>query len=118
MDIDFPLRIGPTGRTALADEAAHARTLIEQVLFTVPGERVHRPTFGCGILALVFEPNRPELAATIELLAQAALQQWLADRIDVEGVDAVVEDSSLRVSVRYRLRSDGELRVSEFSREV
>ena len=35
----------------------HLRDLIEQVLFTAPGERVMRPDFGSGLLALVFEPN-------------------------------------------------------------
>ena len=29
----------------------HVRDLIEQVLFTAPGERVNRPTFGSGLLA-------------------------------------------------------------------
>ena len=37
----------------------HLRDLIEQVLFTAPGERVMRPDFGSGLLALVFEPNSP-----------------------------------------------------------
>jgi uncharacterized protein len=118
MQISFPFRIGSSGRTALASEADHVRELIEQVLFTVPGERVHRPTFGSGILNLVFEPNSAELASTIELLAQAALQQWLADRIDLESVSAHAEEGVLRVEVSYRLRSDGALRSTEYVREV
>ena len=32
----------------MTDYADHIRDLIEQVLFTAPGERVNRPTFGCG----------------------------------------------------------------------
>ena len=57
---------GPTAvdapRTPRHDE--HVRDLIEQLLFTSPGERVMRPDFGCGLLDLVFAPNSPELAST------------------------------------------------------
>ena len=38
------------------------RDMIEQVLFTAPGERVNRPDFGCGLLQMVFGPNSSELA--------------------------------------------------------
>jgi hypothetical protein len=41
----------------------HIRDLIEQVLFTSPGERVNRPDFGSGLRQLVFAPNSDERAA-------------------------------------------------------
>src|SRR5271165_734476 len=56
-NIAFPFRIDGRGRTALVDDNSHIRDLIEQLLFTNPGERVNRPTFGSGLLALVFQPN-------------------------------------------------------------
>jgi len=70
-------------------------------VFTVPGERVNRPDFGCGLLQLVFAPNSVELAATLQVLVQGALQQWLGDllRIDEVQVDSV--DATLSVQVRY-----------------
>ncbi len=52
--LDFPYAIDGTGRSAQTSAADHVRDLIEQVLFTAPGERVMRPTFGCGIHDLVF----------------------------------------------------------------
>ena len=55
--------------------------MIEQVLFTSPGERVNRPDFGSGLLQLVFAPNSPELATALQFTIQAALQQ-LAGRPD------------------------------------
>ena len=55
--LDHPWHIDATGRTAQTDDAGHLRDLIEQVLFTAPGERVMRPDFGSGLLGLVFEPN-------------------------------------------------------------
>ena len=92
MNADYPFHTSSLGRTALADEDKHIRNLIEQVLFTNPGERVMRPTFGSGLLQLVFAPNSPELAAATQLLVQGALQQWLGDRILVEAVQVESQD--------------------------
>ena len=83
-----PLHFDVSGRTATADDRAHLRGLIEQVLFTRPGERVCRPDFGCGLGALVFDAG-DELVAAARLLPQAALQQWLGDHIDVGGGGAL-----------------------------
>jgi phage baseplate assembly protein W len=81
--------------------------MIEQVLFTSPGERVNRPTFGCGVLSLIFTPNSPELAATTQFLVQGALQQWLGSLIGLESVQVEAEEATLRVTVTYRiLRTD------------
>ena len=57
--------------------------MIEQMLFTNPGERVNRPDFGSGLMQLVFAPNSPELAAALEFTLQAALDRWLGDVIEV-----------------------------------
>ena len=53
-DVDYPLRVDGRGRTAHTAGDEHIRDLIEQVLFTSPNERVMRPDFGAGLLALVF----------------------------------------------------------------
>ncbi len=65
MNINFPLHFDGRGRTAFTDDPGHIRNMIEQFLFTNPGERVNRPDFGSGLLQLVFEPNSPELAAAM-----------------------------------------------------
>ena len=75
--LDYPLHLDGRGRAAVTGEDDHIRDLIHQVLFTNPGERVNRPDFGCGLMQLVFAPNSPELAATVQALVHAALQQWL-----------------------------------------
>jgi Bacteriophage baseplate protein W len=117
MQIDYPYRIDGRGRTAATGEEEHVRDLIEQVLFTSPGERVNRPDFGCGLLQLVFAGNSEALAGAVQLTAQGALQQWLGERIEVSSVDVAADDARLTVTVVYRL-SDGELRTAELSREI
>lgn len=102
--INFPYQFDGRGRTSDVDEATWIRGLIEQVLFTAPGERVMRPDFGSGLRELVFAPNSPEVAATTQFLVQGALQQWLADLITVESVEVEAVESSLTVTVQYLIR--------------
>ncbi len=115
MDLDFPFAFDGRGRTASTAYEDHVRDLIEQVLFTSPGERVNRPTFGCGLLQLVFAPNSDALAAATQLTVQAALQQWLGDLIEVAAVEVENVDSTLRVTVSYALRRTGAVRTDVFS---
>ncbi|MEU6657786.1 GPW/gp25 family protein [Streptomyces sp. NPDC046821] len=106
-DIAFPFRVDRRGRTAHADHDEHVRDLIEQLLFTSPGERVMRPDFGCGLLDLVFSPNSPELISTLELSVQAALQRWLGDLIEVEALDMESDENVVRVHLAYAVRATG-----------
>ncbi|MGP4089423.1 GPW/gp25 family protein [Streptomyces sp. KR55] len=114
-DIAFPFRADRRGRTAHARHGDHVHDLIEQLLFTSPGERVMRPDFGCGLLDLVFAPNSPELINTLELSVQAALQRWLGDLIEVEALDVVGEDTVVRVYLSYVVRATGTRRDDVFA---
>lgn len=108
MNIDFPYHFAATGRTADTDYPDHVRDMIEQLLFTRPGERVNRPDFGCGLLDLVFEPNSPELAAALQVSAEGALHRWLGDVILVNALDVTAEDSRLTIDLKYTLLATGE----------
>jgi uncharacterized protein len=100
-NVDFPYHVDGRGRTAHTGADDHLRDLIEQVLFTAPGERVMRPEFGSGLLALVFEPGGPELVAATQHLVQGALQQELGHLIAVESVEVSQHEGALTVSVDY-----------------
>ena len=78
--------------------------MIEQLLFTSPGERVNRPEFGSGILQLVHAPNSADLAATLQYTIQAALQRWMSDLIEVRRMAVTSYDSTLRVELEYLVR--------------
>jgi uncharacterized protein len=118
MDIDFPFHFDSRGRTAATDEADHIRDMIEQLIFTSPGERVNRPDFGSGLLQLVFAPNSPELAATVQFTVQAALQRWLGDVIELREIEARAVDSSLTLDLRYAIRRTNEEQTATFTRSV
>ena len=114
-ELDFPYRFDGRGRTAGSSAEKHIRDLIEQVLFTTPGERVMRPDFGSGLLSMVFEPNSTALAATSQMLIQGALQQHLGHLIAVQGVEVEAIDSIFRVEVRYSVLSEGTDHVANFT---
>ncbi len=114
MQIDFPFRIDGRGRVADTTYEDHIRDMVEQILFTLPGERVNRPTFGSGLMNLVFEPNGALLAGATEATVAAALQQWLGRLIRVEAVSVENRDSALHVTIAYTLRRTGERRVEQF----
>jgi uncharacterized protein len=116
MQLDFPYHFDGRERTATVDESAHIRNLIEQIIFTSPGERVNRPDFGAGVLQLLFAAASPEAAATAEFLIKGALQQHLGRRIQIEQVTTAAEDAALRIRISYRLVRSGELRTEEFER--
>src|SRR5947207_8402349 len=100
MNIDFPFHFDSRGRTARTDDDDHIRDLIEQLLFTNPGERVNRPDFGSGLLQMVFAPNSEELASALQFTTQAALQRFLGDLIDLHQLQVTAQDATLSVAVR------------------
>ena len=118
MNIDYPFHFDNRGRSAETDDDEHVRDMIEQLLFTNPGERVNRPDFGSGLLQLVFAPNSPELAAALQFTLQAALQRWLGDVIDVGKLEVSSEDAALRVDLSYTVRASGDTRSDSFVRSL
>jgi uncharacterized protein len=117
-NIDFPVHIDVRGRTAATDSDDHIRDLIEQVLFTAAGERVNRPTFGSGLMQLVFDRNSEQIATATQVVVQGALQQWLGDLIQVDAVEVDSQDSTLLVSVSYTVRRTGQPQVASFEGPV
>ncbi len=116
MNPALTLQFNNLGRTGEADDNTHIRDMIEQVLFTSPGERVNRPDFGSGLLQLVFQPNSSELAATLQFLVQGSLRQWLGDLIEVNDVQVLNDDSILKVTVVYSILKNRQIQTAQFTR--
>ena len=116
MNIDYPFHFDQRGRTATTDDNDHIRDMIEELLFTNPGERVNQPDFGSGLLQMVFAPNSPELAAALQFTMQAALVRYLGDLIDVSSLQVTAQDSTLSITLNYLVRSTQESRTDVFQR--
>jgi phage baseplate assembly protein W len=116
MNLDYPLHFDSRGATASTSDDDHIRDMIEQLIFTNPGERVNRPDFGSGLLQLIFAGNSPELAATVQFTLQAAIQRWLGDLIVVQDLDVQAVDTTLTVVLTYLVRSTNQRQTATFTR--
>ncbi|ABI57093.1 GPW/gp25 family protein [Alkalilimnicola ehrlichii MLHE-1] len=112
----FPLRIEADG-PRLADRAGHIRGQIEQVLFTLAGERVFRPDFGAGVKALLFEPNDSPLWALTRRRLIASLADALAGEVDPKTIEVHVtgEEARLLITVSYTLAAVGHRERHQFA---
>jgi uncharacterized protein len=114
LNIAFPYQFDGRGRTAQAAIADYVTQLVEQTLFTSPGERVNLPDFGSGLLQLPFAPNSMEMAAATQFAVQGALQKWLGSYLKVQSVTASAQDSTLIVTVSYVLLATSVTQVQTF----
>lgn len=104
----FPFRMAGAA-PALAARSAHIRGQIEQVLFTLPGERVFRPEFGAGVKALVFEPNDTPLWQITRRRLLASLAEALQGEVEPRSLSVEVsgDGASLTIAIAYTLAAVG-----------
>lgn len=110
--IHYPFAID-RGKRQLAEEndyAEHVEQLIIQLLFTSPGERINRPTFGCGLKRMVFAPNSEATGSLTQITIYQALEEWLGTLISVEEVKVNAIDEKLEVGIVYILKARQERR--------
>jgi hypothetical protein len=108
VNVQYPYGFDTSGHTAECDNTDHIDQMLEQLLFTNPGERVMQPNFGSGVMQLAFAPNSPQLAATVEYTMQGAIQQYLGDIIALQTLAVTAQDSTLTVDIGYVVRSTGQ----------
>ena len=92
------------------DYDAYVRQLILQVLFTAPGERINRPSFGAGVRRLVFAPNSPGTASLAQTSVYQALTTWLGRLIQIHEVAVQAENEKLIIRVEYTVLQTRERR--------
>ena len=115
IEVGFPFQLDAAGRVASPDYPQHVYEMIEQLLFTAPGERVNRPDFGAGLLSTVFASMTPEELTAVEFLVQSSLIKWLGDVIQVQRVQVTTTaESTMTVTVQYQLLRNRQTLTSVF----
>jgi phage baseplate assembly protein W len=108
----FPFDVGANRSTTTADDAAHLRDLVLQVLLTSPGERLNQPEFGCSIRSILFVGQNDALRASAQFIVSQSLERWLGDRLIVDDVAITTpndaDDGVLDIAVTYTVRATGE----------
>jgi len=107
--LSFPPRIGADGRLAWSGDEANVRESIRVILLTEPGERLMRPSFGCGLRRFLFEPNTPTTRALIRERLARAISDW-EPRVRLEEVEVEPEPEEPRtvnIHISFRLVATG-----------
>jgi uncharacterized protein len=77
----FPVSVNLNGGVSSSVLEENVRQSIFIILGTAPGERLHRPDFGCRIHDLMFAPNNDITAARAEVYCEEAIYKY-EPRID------------------------------------
>jgi phage baseplate assembly protein W len=72
----FPVSINLNGGVSSSQLEENVRQSIFIVLGTAPGERLHRPDFGCQIHDLMFAPNNALTGALAEVYCEEAIYKF------------------------------------------
>jgi phage baseplate assembly protein W len=100
--LSYPFRLGVTGLSTTAGPSKVEES-IRLILGTQYGERVMRPTFGCGLRRFLMKPNTAAIRALIQNEVLSALVQW-EPRIDLQSVQVVPsadEPSRVDIHIAY-----------------
>jgi uncharacterized protein len=105
----FPVAPGPRGGPLSYEQGPQkVRQSIFLILETEPGERLMRPTFGCGLRRYLMKPNTTATRALIQRDVQAALAQWEPRiRLDEVRVDPGDDPALVLISIAYTHAHDG-----------
>lgn len=115
--VRFPLRVGDDGTTeTVASRKVAVEALLEELLFTDPGERLNRPDLGCGVIELIFDALSDELRTAAQFQILSSLQKWLGDVARVTSVTANAVGTELEINVSYQLAGEASLREATFGR--
>jgi uncharacterized protein len=102
----FPIKPDNEGKFEIAQYEESVRQSIWIILGTAKGERVMRPSFGCGIYDLVFEVNNDTTAGRITEAVREALLAF-EPRVDLQDVQVRAEpqDEVMLISIDYEVRA-------------
>ena len=117
MHLAFPFCMS-SGSVDVTNDDAWIVGLIEQLLFTRPGERVNLPQFGCGVEQLVFQPSSPQVASAVQYLIKSELQRCLSGIAEVGNVSTTNAGNELSITIEYVDTSSGQPGRVTLSRSV
>ena len=114
----FPFQVSQRGVAATSGRLDVIRQQMEQLLLTIPGERVNRPDFGCGVQRLVFAGASPEAAAAAEYVISTAIRRYMAELVQLDAVRVTVEDTLMHIDILYTVLDSGEELAATFTQPL
>lgn len=108
----FPIQTNPRGEILLVSSDVDINQSIQIILGTHPGERVMRPTFGCRVHEMMFEPRDATTMSMIKKYVDEALQLW-EPRIQVFAINTESsdgQDGAIFVEIEYQVKATHDTR--------
>lgn len=99
-------RFGPKGYPEPADDEELLGDSIYTILSTMPGERRHRPRFGCNLKRILFGNINQVTLVQVEVEARQAIERW-ERRVVVDQI--LVRDEASRIVVEVVWRPKGSM---------
>jgi len=115
MHLSFPFAL-QNGKVKNSTRERYIEQLMEQILFTIPGERVNRPTFGCGVEYMVFKQLSDEILAATLYIVQSELQRFMAGVATIQTVTVSRLNSELLINVDYIDPQTGAAKTAHYKR--
>ena len=84
------------------------RAAIRLILETEPGERVMRPTFGCGLHQFLMEPNTVATRTLIDQEVRRSVDAW-EPRVELQdvSVETTSDPALVLITIRYEHKRTG-----------
>ena len=98
---------GPQNVMSRQEDEQLIKNDLLQLLLTVPGERVMRPTFGVNLRDVVFEPNDTSTVSSLEQEIRSSIEEY-EQRVIVDDVQVVtdIDNNGMTIKVYTTLRSN------------
>ncbi|MGE0546814.1 MAG: GPW/gp25 family protein [Kofleriaceae bacterium] len=102
----FPVSLNLNGGVSTSAVEENVRQSIFIILGTAPGERLHRPDFGCQIHDLMFAPNNDITAARAEVFCEEAIYKFepRIEKVSCRATANADEPNRLDVRIEYVIR--------------
>ena len=109
--LSFPLRVTAHGRMATARAEAKIEQSVWLIMASATGERVMRPSYGCGIHDMLFDPNNLSARAKLADHVRQALsrQEPRIAVLDVTVDSSPADPSAVLIRVDYRIHENNSI---------
>ena len=88
------------------------------MVLTNQGERLFLPDFGASAQRLLFEGITDTTATMARSMITQAVQQWLANRVNLNQLAVTVNDTTITIAITYQVAGTDQVRQAIFQRRA
>jgi len=117
VDIDLPFQMNEGGYPVTVQGRHTLEASIKSILYTTPGERVYRPTYGSWLRRYLFSNlGTPGLVQAQREIVRA-VNQW-EPRVTIERIDFTVSNTAVTAAILWKPNGSGQIATTELEFRV